>query len=818
MGSAPLASAHIEAEFFEKLAKLEQTVRAGDHPRIKLPKQAFTASAQTNNVNGHAASKAPTVSGPSDATPAADPKSFSTTSQGSGPVHNAAVDSSSSFPYAVGEAEESSLEAVGSRRERIERELKEALTRHKASVRNHFSNGMPWDGPNDVNAGQILDAALEIVKPSQQSKSIHADNDESSNSAASISDSVFYSSKVDSLSGDGSHHSSEAHSTVGQALGKDGQDKDVNKEPKASDLAASMNSMSLMVIDLGSDIPRQILSIKGLGIASLMHPLLYLGAEVDHPVLTTPMEIDAIPSATSEPYQQTSHELPTVDSRDQGASKKVPKAAKGAGTEQRTRESESYSPPSLPVPLVQNRVSASATQQFPPAASRPPNRRLQMSVPTTSHGSHAPTAPTAPTASNTATLRKNFASGNRPGEGRARARQNNQAPAISESDASRKRRRETDQTEVRRDRLGKRTRTRQSPEPSIKLEPQSPPSLTTRPQATRPQASRPQQPHSPSRTLVMRDDGTAELRSGPEQPEMNLNVNKRNQPPAFEPRSGEFQQGEETAQTQRFVDRRNVSSPSVVQEQVNGQAGSHRFSNARPPLGGPPGLSYDSRRPIYIDEEEPLHVTSPRLVARRPTFPAMASYYDSEDSRVYHERRAERYALPVDQNEAYLPRRLDNPEFMPPPPKRRVIIDENGDEWVAVPTRRSVRGSIAREVPLDEPRQYTTLASAQFVEEPLRRRLEPQVIDLEHDDRYARMVPPPPVYREPARSRAASAMPTPTRDDSQYRQVPNTPTHVVREELDRPRNRAYTARPAHAAQPAYASNPRYGYISDGAPW
>ena len=817
-GAAPLPSAHVEAEFFEKLAKLEHTVRAGHHPRIKLSKQAPTASAHTNNVKAHVASKAPAVTGPSEAAPPATFGSLPTASHGSDPLHTVAIGSLSAFPGAAIETEQSSFDAARARRARIESELKEGLTHHKASVRNHFSHGLPWDGPNDVNASQILDAALEIVKPSQQSHPICADNDQSSNSAASIGDSVFYSSKVDSLSRDGSHPSSQSHSTVEKALDKGGKHKEADKEPRGADLAASMHFIVPMVTNLESGFPCQMFSVEGLRNASLTHAIPYLGAQDDQPVGATPMVVDKSHPATFEPHSQVAREPPPVGQPDQVVPRKVTKGANGAGIEQRTRESESYSPPSLPVPLVQNRISTSATQQYPAGASGPPNRHLQISVPTKSHGSHAPNA------SNATPQRKNVAASNRSGEGRARARQNNQAPATRESDAqaSRKRRRETDQTDIRREVAGKRVRTRQSPEPNIKLEPQSPPPLITRPQPARPPASRPQQPHSPSRMLVMRDDGTAELKSAHEQSETNLNVNKRNQPRTVESRSGEFQQGAQTAHAQRFVDRLNVSSPSIAQEQAGGQAEQHRFTNPRPLLGRPSGLSGDPRRPLYVDDEGPLQMTSPQFVARRTTFPAMSSYYDSEDHPMYHERRPERYALPPDQNEAFLSRRLENPEFMPPPPKRRVIIDENGDEWVAVPTRRSVRGSIARELPLDDPRQYTTLASAQYAEEPLRRRLEPQVIDLGPDDRYARMALPAPVYREPTRSRASSAMPNvmpnSARDDSQYGHVPTTPTHVVRGELDRPRNMSYAARPPYPVQQAYAANSRYGYVSDGTQW
>lgn len=330
-----------------------------------------------------------------------------------------------------------------------------------------------------------------------------------------------------------------------------------------------------------------------------------------------------------------------------------------------------------------------------------------------------------------------------------------------------------------------------SPIPYIKGEPASPPPLSARRNGL-----------APPRRIVLREDGTAEIqvetsRARPVERERAY-VSGRSTPLQMRPKSPRYIQQEPI-----YLDDEPQRSPSMRRRPMRDDTDLRRIASLQYARRAPsPEVQEISPREMRYAMEPPQQ-TLPRSSPRYQ--------YADEDFKPRQIVRG-RHSSSMMAPKEYAPRSMMP---RPPPPKHRIVVDEHGNEYIAIPAGPSARQSLAPQYD-DEP-QYTPrrrISSALPDQQPIyeqrpRRRAEPEVIDLD-DDRV--MMPPPQLVSRKQRAE-------PRRSEPAYEFTPQT---SFREE-DRPQRRSIAApRPISRAvsiQPAFRDDDQhqreYRYVSTG---
>lgn len=422
-------------------------------------------------------------------------------------------------------------------------------------------------------------------------------------------------------------------------------------------------------------------------------------------------------------------------------------------TQKRHHESESYSPPSPAVPIIQNHLGAPVAPQpsrISPLTGRGrypsgPSSGWQVSSNPDQAYQDQQMAPTR------GPYQQQRHPGNRNGQHLSKrerrrmeekSRHEQQPTQLHNPPHNRKRRREFDEATYTRvaqpvrpgptnkNRVSQKQYLpeRPSPEPYIKSEPVSPPPLSAYPMNNNFDQEIP-------RRVVLRDDDYADVQViSPRAAALPRNRSTR-QIPFRDDYADYGARGE----THRFSDR-TPSASAVIRRSPYDQRDLRRvasFHNAsQPPRGQTP------TRHEYYDGEEarPAHLRPQRQSIRD----------DAEYIRVPRNQASTQYGSPLQGYEEYSPSMLNSRREMPPPAKKRIIVLENGEEWEA--TQKTPAESHQSQAPetrhqdvgtryiddLPRERPYPRLALP-----ALERSRRQQVLEMDSDQEYQRMPPPP---------------------------------------------------------------------------
>ena len=355
-----------------------------------------------------------------------------------------------------------------------------------------------------------------------------------------------------------------------------------------------------------------------------------------------------------------------------------------------------------------------------------------------------------------------------------------------------------------------------SPLPYIKPEPVSPPPLDALPVDNPPRRA------VPRRLNVGEDDPQSYELVSPRGPELSRPQSARQPVYSSEP----------IVTSSRVSDRYGVnripSSPIMVRRPAGDEHNLRRVASLQN------ASQYSARR-----EHAPLY-THELQDARLSRAPSRQQFVedDVEYVPVSRHHAPTRYASPGPRMGEYPPSLFEARQTMPSPAKKRIIVLENGEEWIAVPNTVESRQSLA-----PEPRR--TDYQAQYVEPPnglqsqhrgpshAVHRPRREVIQIDDDDdTYQRMPPPPPPppppmarpryvddqlqralsYQPTVRPRAVSIQPFPSPSDPRYGQMPlpRSYEHTDRQYLP---DRAYSTRPNTMQQGAmYDGQAHYGMM------
>lgn len=275
-----------------------------------------------------------------------------------------------------------------------------------------------------------------------------------------------------------------------------------------------------------------------------------------------------------------------------------------------------------------------------------------------------------------------------------------------------------------------------SPIPCIKEEPASPPPLPAGRRGP-----------EPPRRLVLREDGTADIQVEAFRPRLlereRAYFNGRDTPLQMRPASPRYVQ-----QEPMYLDEESQQSPPMRRRPMRDDTDLRRVASLQYARRAPsPEVQEISPREMRYAREPPQQRSSPRY------------QYIDDDFEPRQIVRG-RHSSPIMAPEDYSPRTMMP---LPPPAKRRIVVDEHGNEYIAIPAGTNARQSLAPQY-IDEPR-YTPrrrVSSAVPVNQPLseqrpRPRAEPEVIDLDDDDRQ--VMPPPRLLSRKQRAEPKRAEP-----------------------------------------------------------
>ncbi|KAB8337038.1 hypothetical protein FH972_021342 [Carpinus fangiana] len=683
-----LPSAQLQADFYAKLARLQDDILTNKHPRLSLPDVALRELAAF-------ASSPPLVPNLS---------SYETTSgsaPGVGPVSLARPDGSAKSEVRL---KRQQIEKVLAQAVEVKKVRDKAIRLQDKADRDHVF----WDAPHVFDTSQVLDTALKIVKPVSGWAPVAANP---SSPESSFNENEYYSSQVMSPA------TSASHRSLGQP---------VLAETHASQPAPAFRDTALDALSIASSSERDDSysppaadAFQRPTIPHLMPPLPVPMPPPQYPVAIPPNMIPGL-VFSHQPAQQPFNLA-------------------------RARESESYSPPA---PGTASVIGTGNGIAHTYAAVQSTPKRNQNGAGPQSKGSKKKKDRT------DAKLKK---------QRRLEQQQQQQQHHFDQAHASsalthvqpdvpsgnvqnpRKRRRDAEAPadDSSRRVSGKRAaRTAGSPIPYIKPEPLSPPPLSVDLPPS----------NEPPRRLVLREDGQADI-----QIESPRQISSRAQ------RTREARYVEDLSEEELLSPRytqpvggsaNTYASPLSTRRRVVADGHDLRRVASYQHAMRPPSPEYAR----YVADDMAQMRAPSRLVSARPVS-RVPTYYD-EQQFVHHFQAPQRHQpLYETLDEPPLSRMADRhmmpPPSIPPPSKRRIVVDEFGDEWVAVRAPSSMRQSIAPEMsynnaPQPSPyvRAQSTRLPSQTFEQPMRAR-HAQVLDAERDDDFgSRQMPLQPSSRQ----------------------------------------------------------------------
>ncbi|KAL9057090.1 MAG: hypothetical protein Q9162_002524 [Coniocarpon cinnabarinum] len=754
------------ASSFTKLAKLREDVLAGAHPRIKLPiaaieqlksfddpsvknptvvpkAPAIVASAQVNgSPDRHVSDQGDLPETQSQLNGLSVLPSRSQPLPASENINQSATPQFLPFLLekspALVQAEERSkrqreqqenekvLKEIISRRQRLERVLRAELEKHGAEdkPRNELKN---WDGPLVMNVERLFEEASVIANASPRITKdvpVHAP----ASTQSSFDENSYYSSQVNERWSTGSEEG-EVFSEADRQLttGTGGGVKDALAARRLDASAAQKLSVTT------AKPPHHVSA----------------GADASGQLDNRPFRARGRQQGRDESYSPPSPGAFRKDGAGRQFQESVPRGPRAMQRPQQSRpsqqhrpDSEEYSPPSPAIPVAQNHIHAPAAPQ--PSRVSPLTTRYNAGPQSLTNGYRAQPQ-------NHATKNdKRQNQVNKAANRQARTDQRNQRVQDSIDQQysgrmpetlgiARKRGRGEEHEDIdyshtaapppKRRELP--SRSVHSPLPYIKPEPVSPPPLSTFSRRNTFQQAIPHRPNPPVDNDVVHDYPS--------------------------PQSATFPKPQSA---QRASHREFAGQYGIPQRQSR-------------PSSRIPSLPAPSRRAAY--ETQDLRRVASLQSASHLRPQAMADPYDDSDPRysppyartpvmddveyVPVARSRARYTPSASHPREYAGDSYSVQRAMPPPPKKRIIVLENGEEWLAVPNNAASRQSLDPD-PVREP------YSSPYRERrsPYRRpgppavtRPQREVIELDDDDEddgYQPMPPPPrPMYRSrPVRS------------------------------------------------------------------
>lgn len=792
-------SVHLQADFYAKLSRLQNDVLLGKHPRFKLSKNALDilkpvqaqdvpiSAPSIKQLNHTAHSENSSFVSQSFAPPLAQ-SAPSLKTQLSARYPPTAID-----PVLLTKSDSLLRAELSLKRQRTERALKDACEARK-NVKPPPRDSGAYDGAFPFDASLVLNAAQAIEKPLSGLISAHTDPPVSSSS--SFDENSYYSSKVNS-----SWSSPEEGEVNPNKMDVDTTD---NVKP------ASPNSINRAQIHAQTIVKQP---VDWQNNRSIVKPSQYSGQAADAIglpglALAMPNVIDIAREESYSPPSADAFNYSRVDETQNtsfaSTTNRVPPLSNTTSQpiQDRRTDTESYSPPSPAIPIVRKQFAPSPTQQSSQGSSSNmaplPPQHIQMAQSISSNKQRKQQREK--TRSSQTTVSTNGSQGHaaRNGQILQNPKKRRREPEVSQSSP----RRASDQQE---------RRVVTAPMPYIKPEPMSPPPLTGNIVQDAP------------RRLILGDDGRANI-------QILSPRSMEHGPPSS--RSNGFQQSalrNETSSRSVYSDAPSYLNDNLPIMSRNGRD-LRRIASVQ-----------HASRPISPVEEIRYHRPMSRVISERPTTMQQPLYQDGFGQPMPQPRYIQQSASsPVYQVVDYETDDLSARRAMPPPPKKRIIVDENGDEWIAVPAASQARAPVMREIPYEEvgssknsmirempmqqprmqrSRGYTQepqyiQSSPQFVQRPTRYLQQPEVIDLEDEDFQRRRAYPQPIPRGyPPRARQEYMDPLPqTQPTYQVRQssratsmMPAVPVgnpyttafspHVATREPIRMLDRSYSARP-----------------------
>lgn len=868
--TALMLSVEQQTEFFSKLSHIQDAVVAGKHPRFKLSNAALNElSRLRNGINGDVSLPLPAserlpakekVVQPSEARPA---------SQGSAaaqlhdrqvhpPPHVASiVPQSSTFdPILLTKSDGLVRAEVALKRQRLERSVKDVAEASGGRLPDRQEIDV-WEGPNTFDAVELLSTviAAQNTIPAQIPETNNLDSNNSS-----FDENSYYSSKANSWSSGSSgleegEWEPEARAEKG-ALTHKGLSP--QKQKTCIDDSKKNGTQKTVEACTSRSVQSNARNADAISMSSLTRPA------------TGRNDAGREESYSPPPAGNRAQPSRNVPARLEDVAPRGPRAMQGhskplAATTRRvlTRESESYSPPSPAVPIIRSNLAAPVAPQpsrvspftsqysilqssgtslaMPARAPQPPTQAPPVTLPKVANNRNNVQSKNLPATNGVKGLTKKQKQQEARNAIREQQHQQQQKQAAINAQnipQARKRRAENNVEENNAGRREPHKRpgptAQRSPEPYIKQELVSPPQLTA-PLPPPPQRAPFQAPlqmpsdrREPPRRLVLRDDGRAEIQFSSPQDFGNARSQAAPQytdanglPSPYRPH-GAYAVGESRIQSPTPLRR-----PPVEHHELRRVASMQYASQISP-----------SHEPPRVPLEDVRYVRAPSR--------QIAEYEEPSYQPIIRYQQPNGYGSPFHHPSEFSAEATYDRTAMPPPPKKRIIVLENGEEWIAVPNPSPLRQSVAMEAPPPTPRiryvedgsrqQPYPVAAPRFLERPAHPqfRQQPQVIDLEAEDDYQRM-PPPPIsrqrdgvddqlryamdYQNQHRARAislqappsAGPLPAPPLRQERYEQVPapfppaahNQPQYV---------ERAYSAHPQLHQQPhVYAQNGGYGH-------
>ncbi len=832
-----LPSAHLQADFYAKLSRLENEVLTGRHPLFKLPQAAIerltavinhnstSRASPTARADGQHETKLQSTfieSIPAPVRPETVAKPpFQQPPRAPDPLTVKPIPSAFD-PVLLSKSDHLLSAELVLKRQRIERTLRQAVERKKLAPRD--KDWALLEGPNTFDLSQVHEAAVALVKPVSGLQPVvqpvvlpAASNGASSSS--SPFDNGYYSSQVNSWSPEERECLPHASTTKSNAR-FGGSKLDIpghGPGDKPVALVHDIPNSGLERDDFGRDITRRADCINKLPLENLKHAD---ARDLPGNGIPLPSDTDGFRENSYSPPAATARsELPSDDpSIRAGAWIVPPRHAVGPrfvgpkpkphSRTTRVRESESYSPPPPEVRVVKDHISiplgpqpvrvspltVNHVPEFFENEQRPEVRRPQDGRGTTQIGKRREKRKRNP--SKLSAILGRGAQDNliRPGIPQQNQLKRKRGPELGERSL--------------RSSGNHIVQPAQSPLPHIKAEPISPPPFSGGLRT------------EPPRRLVLRDDGRADIEILSPRNAGNTTTNM-----AHEPSTGGSRYYDPSNPSHGDHDQVLIGSPNRLAPLIRrriGRDGTDLRRIASVQYATRPLSPTEQHAPYFNDEVH--YVQGPSRLVERPVF-RQPQYIDEPMTQPRI-----RYVPPDGRSSPFyhqgeiMPIEAPTRRTMPPPAKKRIIIDEHGHEYVAVPAATYARQSMIREVPYAEPSvsydRNPYRAQSIIIEQPQPVYRWPQVIEIDDDDDepLLRIAPqtvqqrrsvvrqraveapdhqmrPGAIYQDRLEARAGSLQPVPLRTMANYRQGPASATFAADQGPYRAGERMHSARP-----------------------
>jgi len=832
-----LPSAHLQADFYAKLSRLENEVLTGRHPLFKLPQAAIerltavinhnstSRASPTARADGQHETKLQSTfieSIPAPVRPETVAKPpFQQPPRAPDPLTVKPIPSAFD-PVLLSKSDHLLSAELVLKRQRIERTLRQAVERKKLAPRD--KDWALLEGPNTFDLSQVHEAALALVKPVSGLKPVvqavvqpAASNTGSSSS--SPFDNGYYSSQVNSWSPE--ERECLPHASTTKSYARFGGSKlDVSGHRPGDRPVALVHDIpnrGLERDDFGRDIARRADRGNKLPLENLQHADAKDMAENGIPL---PSDTDGFREESySPPAANGRSELLDDDPSIRTGARIVPPrhgvGARAVGTKPKThlsttrvRESESYSPPPPDVRVVKDHISTPLAPQPARVSPLTINR-----IPEFFENEQRPEVRRPQEGRGTAQIgkRREKRKKNLPklsailGRG---AQDNLTRPGIPQ------------QNQLKRKRgpeLGERSlrssgnhivQPAQSPLPRIKAEPISPPPFSGGLRT------------EPPRRLVLRDNGRADIEILSPRNAGNATANVNHDPSTGGSRYYDPSNSTHGDYDQVLIDSPNRPAPLLRRRIGRDCTDLRRIASVQ--YATRPLSPIEQHVPYFNDEVQ--YMQGPSRLVERPVF-RQPQYIDEPmtQPRIRYVPQDER-SSPYYQQDEIMPIEASARRAMPPPAKKRIIVDEHGHEYVAVPAATYARQSMVREAPYAEPSvsydRNLYRAQSLILEQPQPVYRWPQVIEIDDDDDepLLRIAPqtvqqrrsvvrqravealdhqmrPGAIYQDRLDARAGSLQPFPPRTMANYRQVPASATFTTDQGPYRVGDRMHSARP-----------------------